>query len=408
MHRYLLLILASVAAQAAIYLDATTTSLRVTSSAAVSVDYVAHWTDTTTTAFTPGTSNGNISTATTTSIVAAPASSTQRRVYQVSLVNKGTSAQVLTPLIDFNGTTRNIGPSVTLGAGESLVYEDGAGWMVLNITGAQKTQATEINGLNGFTADFYKVGTAPEAAGNYYAFSKDSGFPGAWSVGTSGMSGRATDGTTSTDAGCMVIPNAASGNNYLAAFNVTGSVAHAGFLHDWLWVNNGVTVTTTTAQTVNSVAWPSRDVNGATTGVGVNVGVLVVTATTNVGAVTNMTLTYTNSAGTGSRTATIASFPATAVAGTFVPFQLAAGDVGVQSIQSWTLGTSLGGGAVSLVAYRVLLGQTMLLANVGTPQGIPPMNPGIKLYSGTCLMPVGLMSSTTATTVAGTVVVQAR
>jgi hypothetical protein len=50
----------------------------------------------------------------------------------------------------------------------------------------------------------------------------------------------------------------------------------------------------------------------------------------------------------------MASFPATAAAGTFVPFQLAAGDTGVRSVQGLTLGTSLTSGTVHLVQYRVL------------------------------------------------------
>jgi hypothetical protein len=50
----------------------------------------------------------------------------------------------------------------------------------------------------------------------------------------------------------------------------------------------------------------------------------------------------------------MASFPATAVAGTLVPFQLATGDRGVQSVQSVTLGTSYVAGAISLVLFRII------------------------------------------------------
>jgi hypothetical protein len=87
------------------------------------------------------------------------------------------------------------------------------------------------------------------------------------------------------------------------------------------------------------------------------VGIEVRTATTNAAAVLNATLDYTNSAGTPGRTGTIlptTGIPATAVAGTFIPFMLAAGDAGIRSIQNITLGTSLGAGAIHLVAYRVI------------------------------------------------------
>jgi len=42
-----------------------------------------------------------------------------------------------------------------------------------------------------------------------------------------------------------------------------------------------------------------------------------------------------------------------------------------------------------------------MLANVGSPAGIPVYNPGVRIYDGTCLMPVGVMSATTATTITG-------
>lgn len=184
--------------------------------------------------------------------------------------------------------------------------------------------------------------------------------------------------------------------------NIATSVVFNFQFFDVFWVNNVLTVTTTTAQTVNSVAFPARDANGSSNGVGFQVGILVTTATTNVGAITNTTLTYTNQDNTGSRTATMATFPATANIGTFMPFQLQAGDTGIRSIQSVTLGTSYGGGAISLIVYRVISGQPCVIANAGTPDGIPANIPGVKLYNGVCALPFGLMTSTTATNVAGT------
>ncbi|HRK46451.1 MAG TPA: hypothetical protein PK324_12550, partial [Nocardioides sp.] len=65
-------------------------------------------------------------------------------------------------------------------------------------------------------------------------------------------------------------------------------------------------------------------------------------------------ISYTNSDGTAGRTGTIPSFPATAAAGTLVPFMLQAGDRGVRSIQSITLGTSLVSGTVHLLLLRHL------------------------------------------------------
>jgi hypothetical protein len=167
-------------------------------------------------------------------------------------------------------------------------------------------------------------------------------------------------------------------------------------------------VTTTTAQTVNSVAFPARDLNGSANGEQVFVGILVATATTNGAAVTNTTMSYTNSAGTAGRTATISSFPATAVAGTFVPFQLAAGDSGVRSIQTVTLGTSYGGGAIHIVAYRSLAMVPNTVVNIGGSMMPLPLNTGVRLYNGTCALPGYIASATTATTVNGFAVIQER
>ncbi len=408
MKKLLLAALLAAQAHAVIILDATTKILEVTTSAAVNTDYSCSWTDTTTSAFTPGETNGQITTATTTTVVAAPASSTQRRIYNCAISNVGTAAQTVTVKMDISGTERRLSPAISLAAGETLMYDDGAGWYVLDIAGRWKTQASELTGTSGVTFPLLKIGTAPEAAGQWYSWSKDSGQPGAWAVGSPGLSGRTTDGTTTTDAGCLPIKTPATGNNYFANMNMVGSVVHNFQFWDVLWVNTGTAVTTTTGQTVNSVTFPARDIEGSTNGVGVQVAILVTTATTNAGAVTNTTLTYTNDAGTGSRTATIASFPATAVIGTVVPFQLAGGDTGVRSIQTLTLGTSYGGGAISLIAYRPVLGQPMTLANVGSPAAWPPMNPGVRLYTGACLLPFGLMSATTATNVYGTATVLVR
>lgn len=385
-----------------IILDSTSHTLRCVTSTAGILDYYNSYADITTSAFTPAESMGSISSATTTTAVSAPGASTQRQLKYAAYTNRGNTTMTFYFAVWDGSNARAITPTVSLLPGESYQYNDGHGWREFDSSGREKSNNVIQNGVNGFAASLHKVGTAPEAAGNWYCWSKDSGFPGAWSVGTSGVAGRATDGTTSTDAGCLVIANPSTGSNYLAQMNIATSVVCNFQLFDVVWVNNGLTVTTTTAQTVNSVAFPARDANGSSNGVGFQVGILVTTATTNVGAITNTTLTYTNQDNTGSRTATMATFPATANIGTFMPFQLQAGDTGIRSIQSVTLGTSYGGGAISLIVYRVISGQPCVIANAGTPDGIPANIPGVKLYNGVCALPFGLMTSTTATNVAGT------
>jgi uncharacterized membrane protein YjjB (DUF3815 family) len=102
-----------------------------------------------------------------------------------------------------------------------------------------------------------------------------------------------------------------------------------------------------------------------------------------------------------------AQIPATPVIGTIVWFMLAAGDKGVMSIQSITLGTSLAAGAVSLLVARPLWSQSVVVANVGAPSH-PPLVPGILLYNGTCALACYQASATTATTTSATIAVVER
>lgn len=389
-------------------LTATTETLELSTSSTASTDFHVTFVDHTTSGGTPGTQSGNITTATTTTILAAPASSTYRQVRQLSVKNKGTAVQAVVLKKDISGTERELTASISLGGQESL-WMDGNGLItIFDSAGRPKFQAAEISGYSGRSTAYYKVGTAAEAVGVNHSLHAATGFPGAWAPGTPGLAGRATDGTAVADAGCLLIANPSTGANYLIQNVVGSSVAHLHWIRDYLWVNSGTVVTTTTAQTVNSVAFPARDINGSTNGEGVNVAILVTTATTNAGAITNTTMSYTNSDGTAGRTATMASFPATAVAGTFVMFQLAAGDKGVRSIQSVTLGTTYGGGAISLVAFTNLTLVPNTVVNVGGQQFPIPANPGIRLYNSTCAIPGYLASATTATNVTGMIAVMER
>lgn len=208
-----------------------------------------------------------------------------------------------------------------------------------------------------------KAAFTGEASGLFHTPFYLAGRPGAAVAPTPGLAGAAL----TSYAGQIPFPAAVGGKNiYLAGLGgVQAGNVGAAYLMDRLWHNSGIVVTTTTAQTINSVAWPARDQNGSTNGVGVMVGIEVSTATTNAGAVTTITMSYTNQAGTAGQVATIPNFPATAVAGTFVPFMLAAGDTGVRSIQSITLGTTLTAGTIHLVAYRQCAWLAMGASNVG-------------------------------------------
>ena len=246
---------------------------------------------------------------------------------------------------------------------------------------------------------FLKVTGTMEAAGVMHSLLYTSGMPGAGATPAPGINGAAL----TTYAGQMPYTNPSSGNGYLARLSCRAGIAGTLIVADRLWHNSGVVVTTTGAQPFSSVAWPARDSGGSTNGEGVLVGIEVSGATTNAGAVTNTTLSYVNSTNTGgTRTATIASFPATSVAGTFVPFQLQAGDTGIRSASSITLGTSYGGGAIHLVAYRVLAQIGVPVAGAGFE--LDALSLGLpRLYDNTVPFLLWLPSATTTHTVAGEV-----
>ena len=248
--------------------------------------------------------------------------------------------------------------------------------------------------------DILKIGTTAEAAGIFHSFLYATGRPGAAVAPSPGIAGAAL----TTYAGQIPWTNPGAGNSYLARLQLASSVTGNVSLLDRLWHNSGIAVTTTTAQTINSVAFPARDMNGSTNGDGVLVGIEVSTATTNGSAVTNTTMSYTNQSNASGRTATISSFPATSVAGTFVPFQLAAGDTGIRSIQTITLGTSYGGGAIHLVAYRTLARLELPIANVGN--AIDAITGGfVRCYDNTVPFLIFLPTTTTAATLHGHLII---
>lgn len=201
---------------------------------------------------------------------------------------------------------------------------------------------------------FVKNAFTGEAAGQWHNLGVVAGNPGAWTLGAPGMAGAAV--VANALGGALRFDNPSSGAAYLAKLAATlGANIAALMLYDLLWYQSGIAETTTTGQTVNSVALPARDIAGTVNGDGIEAWMHCTTATTNGGAVNNTTLGYTNQAGTGSRTAGLAyDWPATAVAGTMVPFGLQGSDRGVRSIQTVTLGTSYGGGQVELVMLRRL------------------------------------------------------
>lgn len=390
----------SFASYGQILLSTTSQKLQLSTSSTSAIDYqVYYFEETSSGAGVDLVAKGKIVTATTTDILGVPPASTTRKITKITIVNFGSAENSVTVLIDDGGTDNEETPTITLKGNDALYYEKGFGWSRVIATSATTT---------GLTKAFGKTSTATDAAAYHYGFWKDAGTLGAWAPGTPGLAGRATDGTTSTDAGCIFFPDAGAGKaRYLTQASITTTVANSYSLYDVVWVNSGLVVTTTTAQTINSVAFPARDNNGTTNGEGYQIGIYAVAALGNAGVVSNSTVTYTNSAGTGSRTATLSAtnpnnFPATPVIGTVVWFELQAGDVGVQSIQSVTLNTTLTSGTASVFVARKLIDLPASVANIAFTNTLANGSGSI-LYDNSCILPFMQSAATTAHSITGTV-----
>lgn len=382
----------------------------VTSAAANSIDVHVSWMDVNGTTITPGRQNTRITTATTTTIAPSPGAGTTRNIKAIYATNNSAGTSCTVAVEHTDGTTVVELMQFILLPGENLGYREDGSWIHRDANGAEYPPAGAGN-YAGRTVQFMKTTTGSDATGYWYCSSKDAGFPGAWAPGTPGLNGRVTDGTTAADYGCVPIVNAAVGANYITAVELASSVNHTHDFFDCLWVNSGIVVTTTTAQAITTPTLPPRDVNGTTDGEGCMIAMLTTTANTNAAVITNTTVSYTNSKGVAGRTATLSAIvgsqiPATPAIGTIIWFNLQAGDTGVRSIQSITLNTSLGGGAVSLMITRDVLTVGTTVPNVSVPKVLSA--PGVRIYNGTCLLHNILSSATTATFISGSLVITER
>ncbi len=390
-------------------LTSTSDIVRVITGAAADIECHASYMDNNAGTVTPGRTNTpSITTATTTTVVGSPGSGVQRNLKHLNITNNHASAACTVTVEHTDGTNPVELMSFILLPGENMIFNEQGRWVHRDAQGAEYPPAG-LGAYTGFPVSFMKSGTASDAAGYWYCTSKDSGFPGAWSPGTPGINGRTCDGTNSADAGCVPIKNPSVGANYLTELQMVSSTPHTHLFFDILWVNTGIAITTTTLQSITSGTLPARDVNGTTNGEGCMIGILCTGAVGLAAVASNATVTYTNSDGTGSRTATLSAIvgsqaPATPVVGTLIWFNLQAGDKGVRSIEGITLGTSWVSGTISLFVARDIatIGTTAANINVARTLG----SPGVRLYNGTCLLHCVLSSATTATFFSGELTIQ--
>ncbi len=211
-----------------------------------------------------------------------------------------------------------------------------------------------------------------EAAGFLHSTWLLAGFPGAAPTMPTTLGGDVLVGPDVP--GQILFPGAVTGTSiYLARYEAaSASGVGAATLIDRIWHNGGIAITATSAQAIAHAAWDRDAVfDGTFTGAGVQVGLEVSVETGNTAAISNTTISYTNEAGVTGRTGRLnRPFPATGVVGTLVSFALQAGDKGVRSVQSITLGTSYASGTIHLVAYRQLVTLGMATTSGASADGL--------------------------------------
>lgn len=346
-------------------------------------------------------------------LVVDPGVGVTKRLESLWIRNASGVSQTLTIALRSPGPTDSVIFEIFLNNGDIVRWgQDQITPTVVSANGVPR--GVESNAISSFSRGFFKTGTAAEAAGSWYCTAKDAGNPGAIVVGTPGLSGRAVTGSPPTpEPGSIWLP-APIGQWYLTYGSVLGSVAHSHMIFDLLWINSGIVVTDVNPQAINSVTLPARSADGTTNGEGCWIGLLFTAPSTNGVAIAGSTISYTNSRGTPGQTATLVAvagsqIPATPVVGTLVWFSLAAGDTGVESIQSITLGTSLVTGSVSLIiAKPIVMPPTAVPNNTGAAMianaTLPSADPGVPLWQDPAMFHCYQASATTATTVAGQLV----
>lgn len=130
-----------------IILDSTTESLEILLAGAVTTNqlpFTASYADHNATApsFTPGSSDGQTNNTTAVTLVGNPGAGVQRQVKRLNVYNADTAQATVTIRLNNGGTLRTQF-SIALQTGERIEYEDGKGFSVYTVTGAQKVTAVQ-------------------------------------------------------------------------------------------------------------------------------------------------------------------------------------------------------------------------------------------------------------------------
>lgn len=176
---------------------------------------------------------------------------------------------------------------------------------------------------------FGKVSMTAKAAGTFQSLWTAAGLPAAGANPAS----LAMVIPTGATAGALPFVNPETGLSYISKISSSQQTIGTLILYDRIAHSSGLNGTLTTAQAVNGAALTRH-----TTGEDVELFLEVYTAT---GATaSNVTISYTNSAGVAGRKTPAVAMQVTPVVGQMLPIPLQEGDTGIKSVQSVTLSAS--------------------------------------------------------------------
>lgn len=138
--------------------------LRITTSSTADIKVHVSYVDNNAGTITPGRTNTNIASATTTTVVASPGAGVQRNIQTILVRNAHASTSNVVTILHTDGTTVSEVFQTTLAAGEVLQYLDSVGFQVYASSGAIKNSINQ--GTNSTTTTMSTVVLASDVVNN--------------------------------------------------------------------------------------------------------------------------------------------------------------------------------------------------------------------------------------------------
>lgn len=225
----------------------TTHSVTVVTGSAVSTDYVVSWADNTSSTFTPGSGHGNISTATTTTVIAAPAASTQRAIKGLMITNRhASSSQTVQVFKTVGASSYAISQNLTLLAGQTAVLSE-SGLSVCNdgyvfvAPGKllQSQNSLSLIGTDGTTQTFPSTNAVIARTDAAQTFTGNQTYSNRVLVDDTTDATTTTDGSLQTDGGLSVAKKGYFGNTVTSLFSDTSTAGSKYGIESVLTANPG-------------------------------------------------------------------------------------------------------------------------------------------------------------------------